>query len=64
MMLMISFFMCMDFFFFNVNEMKLVLGVVGIKVKLEKKNDLLWIFWGIVGFDRLLVYIFEFGLFL
>ena len=40
----------------------LALGVAGIKAKLEKKNDSLWIPRGIVGFDRLLVHTPEFGL--
>lgn len=52
---MISFSMRTDSLFFNANETKLALGVAGIKAKLEKKNDSLWIPRGIVGFDRLLV---------
>lgn len=59
---MISFSMRTDSFFFNANETKLALGVAGIKAKLEKKNDSLWIPRGIVGFDRLLVHTPEFGL--
>lgn len=51
---MISFSMRTDSLFFNANETKLALGVAGIKAKLEKKNDSLWIPRGIVGFDRLL----------
>ena len=53
---MISFSMRTDSLFFNANETKLALGVAGIKAKLEKKNDSLWIPRGIVGFDRLLAY--------
>ena len=49
---MISFSMRTDSLFFNANETKLALGVAGIKAKLEKKNDSLWIPRGIVGFDR------------
>ena len=48
---MISFSMRTDSLFFNANETKLALGVAGIKAKLEKKNDSLWIPRGIVGFD-------------
>lgn len=59
---MISFSMRTDSLFFNANETKLALGVAGIKAKLEKKNDSLWIPRGIVGFDRLLVHTPEFGL--
>ena len=51
-----------DSLFFNANETKLALGVAGIKVKLEKKNDSLWTPRGIIGFDRLLVRAPEFGL--
>lgn len=40
---MISFSMRTDSLFFNANETKLALGVAGIKAKLEKKNDSLWI---------------------
>lgn len=58
---MISFSMRTDSLFFNANETKLALGVAGIKAKLEKKNDSLWIPRGIVGFDRLLVHTPEFG---
>ena len=36
---MINFSMRTDSLFFNANETKLALGVAGIKVKLEKKND-------------------------
>lgn len=54
---MISFSMRTDSLFFNANETKLALGVAGIKAKLEKKNDSLWIPRGIVGFDRLLVHL-------
>lgn len=39
---MISFSMRTDSLFFNANETKLALGVAGIKAKLEKKNDSLW----------------------
>ena len=59
---MISFSMRTDSLFFNANETRLALGVAGIKAKLEKKNDSLWIPRGIVGFDRLLVHTPEFGL--
>ena len=59
---MISFSMRTDSLFFNANETKLALGVAGIKAKLEKKNDSLWMPRGIVGFDRLLVHTPEFGL--
>lgn len=59
---MISFSMRTDSLFLNANETKLALGVAGIKAKLEKKNDSLWIPRGIVGFDRLLVHTPEFGL--
>lgn len=58
----ISLSMRTDSLFFNANETKLALGVAGIKAKLEKKNDSLWIPRGIVGFDRLLVRTPEFGL--
>ena len=63
---MISFSMRTDSLFFNANETKLALGVAGIKAKLEKKNDSLWIPRGIVGFDRCwyillnLVYLYEY----
>lgn len=59
---MISFSMRTDSLFFNANETKLALGVAGIKAKLEKKNDSLWIPRGIVGFDILLnlVYLYEY----
>ena len=59
---MINFSMRTDSLFFNANETKLALGVAGIKVKLEKKNDSLWTPRGIIGFDRLLVRAPEFGL--
>ena len=49
---MISFSMRTDSLFFNANETKLALGVAGIKAKLEKKNDSLWIPPGGVWFCR------------
>lgn len=64
MKLVIDFLFCVDLFFFSVVGICMVMNVVGIKMKVDKLNDFLWMFKGIVGFNCLCFCMLEFGLFI